>query len=236
MMKLAINKTKPSMLRSNSGFIIADFLFSFVLVIGIGIVIFGLTFSLATIEVAQYIVWSSARNFAAGNVSESAASNQATLKFNNLSQQFPLLTGQGATGSAWFTLDEYKVGNLARIDQDLSAKIAVDLPNRDPNNEERQPWIGASAKIYLKLFAGLQIPFLGKIATDTSTFAFPVRAFIIRSPSQAECSAFYNFDNRFVKGIKPSNQFLQMTSATMVSPPTEGEQREAYVNQEDNGC
>lgn len=239
-MKLTIQKTTPALLRSkpnsNSGFIIADFLFSFVLVIGIGIVIFGLTFSLATIEIGQYIVWSSARNYAAGNSNESAASKQATLKFNNLSQKFPLLTGQGATGSAWFTLDNFKVGNLAVIDQDLMAKIATDLPNRDPGNEERQPWIGASAQIYLKLFAGLQIPFLGKIATDKSTFAFPVRAFIIRSPSQTECSTFFNFDNRFVKGIQPSNSFPLMNRPSMVNPPSEGDQRSAYVNLEDNGC
>ncbi len=236
-MKLTIRRTSASKSRShsNSGFIIADFLFSFVLVIGLGIIIFGLTFSLATIEVAQYIVWSSARNFAAANKDEWTAALQSKTKFTNLSQQFPLLTGQGATGSPWFILTDFLAGDLTVVDREFAAKVpGSDLTNIDPAGEQRQPWTGASAKITLKLFSGLQIPFLGKIVSKDEDISFPIRAFVIRSPSHNECKMFFNYENRFAKGIKTISDFSNMNN--LLSPPTEGEESQAYVNQEDNGC
>ncbi len=45
----------------------AEFLFAFTMVIGSGILIFALTFALTTVEIAQYIVWSTARAHAVGN-------------------------------------------------------------------------------------------------------------------------------------------------------------------------
>ena len=234
-MKLTINRTRKNNLLSNSGFIIADFLFSFVLVIGIGIVIFGLTFSLATIEIAQYIVWSSARNYVAANDSEALSVTSATLKFNNLSKQFPLLTGQGNTGSSWFLLNNFIVGDLAVKDQEFIGKMGSDITNIS-NGEMRQPWTGASAKITLKLFAGLRIPFLGKITNDPDKFSFPVRAFIIRSPSTKNCQTF--FEKRFKEGISQIDRFnLIQNTANVAAPPNQGAVDQAYgKGQEDNGC
>ncbi|MBC7420932.1 MAG: hypothetical protein H7328_09400 [Bdellovibrio sp.] len=228
-MKLTINKTKPSMLRSNSGFIIADFLFSFVLVIGIGMIIFALTFSLAMVEVAQYIVWSSARNFAAANTTEWSGSLQAGTKFKNLSSQFPLLTDSNLFSLPFNT---FRAGDLAKVDSDFAGKIpGGDIGNSDPTGEQRQPWIGASAKINLKMFNGLQIPFLGK-ASD-KPIEFPIRAFVIRSPSKEDCTNFYKYENRFVKGIKAIADFAEMNS-NLLNPPTD--EATAYAVQEDNGC
>jgi hypothetical protein len=240
-MKLKIQRTRKNNSNSNSGFIIADFLFSFVLVLGIGIVIFGLTFSLATIEIAQYIVWSSARNYAAASSNEPTSATSAKLKFNNLSKQFPLLTGQGNTGSTWFSLDDFRVGNLVApgVDPDFLAHVnsAPEQAN-SAGGESRQPWTGASAKITLKLFSSLRIPFLGKIAgdADKSKFTFPVRAFIIRSPSIDECQEFFKFDNRFKKGLNVIDQFGNIQSQVF-QPPNEGDIHRVYgEGQEDNGC
>ncbi len=181
---------------NNSGFIVADFLFAFVMVIGVGIFIFGFTFSLATIEVAQYIVWSTARNYSAANEGTTTAEDQAKEKFNSLSAKFPLLTGNGSD-SPWFELKDMIVGDLAIKDSGLGIGAS------DITNNYRQPWTGVSAKINLKLFSGLQIPFLGKVAQDKSLFEFPVRAFIIRNPSSSECQAFFYFkNNRWENGIK----------------------------------
>ncbi len=72
------------MKNSQGGFIAADFLFSFTLVISIGIIIFAFTFSLATIEISQYIVWSAARNYSAAYTNEAEASANARKKFNFL--------------------------------------------------------------------------------------------------------------------------------------------------------
>ena len=212
---------------NNSGFIVADFLFAFVMVIGIGIFIFGFTFSLATIEVAQYIVWSTARNYAAANEEELQSVKQAKEKFSNLTAKFPLLTGNGAP-SPWFELkdDELIIGDLAKLDSELG------ISSGDKTNDFRQPWTGVRAKINLKLFAGLKIPFLGPVATDKTLFEFPVRAFIIRNPSSLDCQTFfYGQANRWSEGVKKLEKGnLGPPFATL---PIIGE-KSGYG--EDNGC
>jgi|GEM_PF-2393602 len=193
-------KYKP--IQNSSGFIVADFLFAFVMVLGIGIFIFGITFSLATIEVAQYIVWSTARNYSAGNASEGIARGNAQTKFQNLAAKFPLLTGLGAGGREWFELKDPKIGNLADSGT-TDTQFLSEIKSEDLENQHRQPWTGARAIINLKLFSGLKIPFLGKVAEDRSLFEFPIRAFIIRHPSQDECREFFfDGDTRYNMGIK----------------------------------
>lgn len=224
------NRLLHNPVRSSSGFIIADFLFAFVLVLSIGIFIFGLTFSLATIEVAQYIVWSTARNYSAGNFTEVTAQINAREKFKNLTAKFPSLTGNGAA-DPWFELLETNlfIGDLSVIDPDFSAKISSD----DKTNRNRQPWTGASAKLYLKLFAGFQIPFLGKVVENQNSFEFPIRAFIIRNPSQEECRNFF-YNNRYGEGIK------RLEGDTLAEPlsapnfPAGGNTQNGLG--EDNGC
>lgn len=222
------NRLKYNPIHSSSGFIIADFLFAFVLVLSIGIFIFGITFSLATIEVAQYIVWSTARNYSTANVTEAVANTNAHTKFQNLTAQFPSLTGNGEA-DPWFELLETNlvVGDLSVLDNQLKSEISAD----DKKNRDRQPWTGASAKIYLKLFAGFKIPFLGKVAKDKADFEFPVRALIIRNPSQEECRNFF-YNQRYGEGIKKlENITLAPTSDANFPAP-------ATLNGlgEDNGC
>lgn len=195
-------KRHPNILKSNSGFIVADFLFSFVMILGVGIFIFALTFSLATIEVAQYIVWSTARNYAAATTDAATQSDElAREKFENLATQFPKLTGVGEADSPWFqlTVEDLKLGNLAdtAVDPEFSGLLSAD----DRNNSFRQPWVGVSTNLTLVLFSSLQLPFLGKVATDPSLFTLPVRAFVIRHPSRKECRDFF-YEKRYTEGIE----------------------------------
>lgn len=221
------NRLVYNPIKNSSGFIVADFLFAFVMVLGIGVFIFGLTFSLATIEVAQYIVWSTARNYSAGHKENVLAIAQAKKKFQNLSAKFPLLTGNGASGDTWFELtdsdEDLKIGDLAVIDPDFANRLSAD----DKTNNFRQPWHGARGQINLKLFAGFKIPFLGKVAKNPDDFKFPVRAFILRSPSILECQAFFNRD-RYQQGIKN----LENGKLAKDSPPVPPEPHRV----EDNGC
>ena len=217
-------------IKNNSGFITADFLYSFFMILGIGLLIFGLTFSLATIEVGQYIVWSTARNYSAANKNEAAAKQAAQKKFRNLSAKFPLLTGNGSSGDPWFELLESNliIGDLA----DLDSQLGSDLTAEDLKNKDRQPWIGASTKIKLKRFAGLQLPFLGNVAQDKNAFEFPIRAFILRHPSQSECKDFF-YKNRYENGIK---KLENSTVANDTKAQFETIESPANGFGEDNGC
>lgn len=209
-------KSKKLFIKNSKGFLAADFLFSFVLVISCGIIIFALTFSLATIEISQYIVWSAARAYSAGNLTAQKSKDAGTSKFNKLSAQYPLLTGNGES-SPWFELNDINIGDAA------SATVSgVDKSNKTGGGESRHPWTGATAMLNLKLFKSIKIPFLGKIATDPDVFKFPIHAFLLRNPSQKECLDFYN--KRFTEGIqKLEGGWSGLNGA-------------GYVPIEDNGC
>lgn len=217
-----IKKQKPFL--NNSGFLAADFLFSFVLVIGCGIIIFALTFSLATVEVAQYITWSAARAYSAGNLTQADSELAGRTKFKNLALKFPLLTGADGN-SSWFTLSLKVVGDTAYTG--LTGPVDEKNKSTGAIPENRQPWTGVSAELEWKLFKSIQLPFLGKIAAQGSdTFTFPIRAFLLRNPSQEECLQFYA--DRFDKGILHLNEGWKNNN--LLSLP------QSYVPIEDNGC
>ena len=219
-------KKRKNILRNTRGFMAADFIFSFVLVIGIGIFIFALTFSLATIEVGQYIVWSTARNYAAANEDAIKAEDGANLKFESLIKQFPLLTD---AGEGWFELKLNKIGDLANNDADFGMNVGDKLNSL--NSQPRTPWTGVSANISLKLFSGLNVPFMGKVASDPTIFTFPIRTFMIRNVSKKECQATM-YVNRWEKGVK-------ILEGNQLAPAAFGPNVLGNVDKgwgEDNGC
>ena len=221
MKKMKINENSKR--RNQAGFMTAEFLFAFTMVIGCGILIFAMTFSLSTIEIAQYIVWSAARAQSAGNINAGAAEQAARTKYANLTAAFPLLTGNGSS-SPWFQMSKGGDVNVG----DLSIVMGKSDGSIDPENrsgsEPRQPWIGVQADIDLILFKGLQIPFLGKIALNPNDFKFPVRGIILRQPSQAECQGF--FTNKFQSGV----QAISGESWNSLGDPIK------FAAIEDNGC
>ena len=121
------------------------------------------------------------------------------------------------------------VGDLAKIDSQLSSKLGAEKDNKDASQEFRQPWIGAKADLKLNLLLGFKIPFLGSVVdpAQESNFTFPIRAFILRHPSQSECMSFYS--NRYLEGI-------QKISGEKFGPPDIPDGSTKYVPIEDNGC
>lgn len=223
---------------NQAGFMTAEFLFAFTMVIGSGILIFALTFALTTIEIAQYIVWTSARAHAVGNIDAESSIKAGETKYANITAAFPLLTGNGAD-SPWFKMPsvnnkgDFLVGDLS--DQIKRKDSAIDKFNSsEPGGEARQPWIGIEASIDLILLSGLQVPFLGKVTETPEDFKFPIRAVLFRHPSTKECQNFFN--NKFTMGVKAlpqeNNSSLQGTMWKNLSTAADG----AYAPMEDNGC
>lgn len=213
----------------------AEFLFAFTMVIGCGILIFALTFALTTIEIAQYIVWSSARSYAVGNKLATDSKTLGETKYKNITAAFPLLTGEG-NDSPWFRMakvedaNDFRVGEISEMIKKRHS--AVDKDNADPSGEARHPWIGVESTIDLILFKGLQVPFLGKITETPEEFKFPVRAVLFRHPSYEECTNF--FKEKFRQGIQ------QMPGENVTSDRLQrwndlGDAGQ-YSPMEDNGC
>lgn len=222
------NDVKKNSKKNEAGFMTAEFLFAFTMVLACGVLIFAFTFSLMTIEVAQYIVWSSARSYAVGHKDETASINAGKSKYKNLIAMFPLLTGSG-NDSPWFKMTEATsvlVGDISTymdgpVDKDNLAK------GGSSPQEVRHPWTGVQADIDLILFKGIKIPFLGPIASDPSAFKFPVRAVLLRHPSQKECLTF--FEKKFTEGIQ---KFDAVNEAELKSLGDSS----AFAPMEDNGC
>lgn len=233
-----MKKTKYLPHNNNSGFMIVDFLFSFTMVLGIGIFIFALCFALATVEISQYIVWSTARNYAAGHVNSAEAMAQATKKFQALTEKFPALTGAGGFDSPWFELKDSDLILSDSLDVSDTESDIQSMSSDDKANSNRQPWTGARALLNLKLFASINVPFLGKIADSPDAFKFPVRAFLIRSPSADECRTFF-YSERLPNGIlklEPDNNAGGLSSGQPDLAPALQTNGEAKGFGEDNGC
>ncbi len=224
---------------NQAGFMTAEFLFAFTMVIGSGILIFALTFALTTVEIAQYIVWSSARAHAVGNKSQEESVKAGEKKYSNLTAAFPLLTGNGSD-SPWFKMPEITDNNEFFIG-DISDMIkkkdsAIDKSNAsEAGGEIRHPWIGVESSIELKLLSGSQVPFLGKVTETPEEFKFPIRGILFRHPSTEECLDFYR--NRFTQGIKKVPGENGGTPARITNwGNLSGSADAAYAPMEDNGC
>ena len=214
---------KKNSKNNQAGFMTAEFLFAFTMVLCIGVLIFAITFSLTTIEVAQYIVWSSARSYASANGTEIDSVNAGKSKYSNLIAMFPLLTGKN-NSSPWFKLsDSVTPGDLTNKLTDAKADN-----NTSSNPEVRHPWTGVQTEIDLILFKNVKIPFLGPITNDKSAFVFPIRAILLRHPSADECHKF--FEQKFTAGIQKLKDVSEETELSNLGDAS------AYTPMEDNGC
>lgn len=216
----------------------AEFLFAFTMVIGCGILIFGLTFSLTTIEIAQYIVWSSARAHAVGNDQTNDSKTAGENKYKSLTAAFPLLTGNGAN-APWFKMptttdSDFAIGDLSTAIRIRSSDPQIDKDNAiDSGGESRHPWVGVQSSIDLILFKSMQIPFLGRVAKNPGDFTFFVRGILFRHPSVEECQNFFATPTgltKFTRGVKKIPGEPKWSDGFAGQIPTQ------YSPNEDNGC
>ncbi len=206
-----------------SGFIFADFIFSITLVISSCIILFVLCFSLATVEISQYITWTAARSYSAANLTADRATAAGRQKFGRMASQFPLLTGVNSDTS-WFELTLQDVGNNTSLIANLQQ---INPSNALASGEARHPWTGAAAELDVSLFRRLNIPFIGKLSTDDSVFKYNLKAFILRNPSQDECLQFFKL--RYEEGISKIEG--SWTNKSFLTNKVSD-----FIPIEDNGC
>lgn len=206
---------RPSF-RNQRGMIIADFVFSLVLAAGLGMILFAMSYTLAVVEVTQYISFSVARAGMASNKSPIEQEAKARAKYTQLA------TGKGAIGTlyqtSWFTLggaDKVDIrqgptGNGSMFDQDLAG------------GADRRNWfIGVSVPLTVGLLK-MNLPLIGDTAPeDDEGPQTSLNTMLIRDPSEKECKDFYEQRRTAIKNLPSGKQFYQTGS---------------YVPLEDNGC
>ncbi len=181
------------------GFVTTEFLFAIVIAFGMTMLTFSMTYTLSTVEVVQYIVYSSARAQAAANFDVDAQKKEARLKYGKLADSTELAP---LFKNGWFEISkaadiEVRPGNGDNFQRDY------------PTRERGRPtYQGVRANFVAKILE-MRIPLLGKVTPeDDNGFATKITALLIREPSQAECLEYMkkrkdqlfnnsNFENRF---------------------------------------
>lgn len=166
------------MKKKQSGFITVEFLFAIVIAFGMSAIVFAMTFTLSTVEVGQYIAFSSARAQAAGNFDKTAQSDAAKAKYS------ALLADKGLASlfsNGWFTLS--KVGQL-EIKQGSGDNFS-----RDYDSENRGDMQGVRTVFTAKILE-MRLPLIGTITPDNGSFSAKLTGILIREPSEQECEQY----------------------------------------------
>lgn len=209
-----MNRIKKLNQINQKGFLTVDFLFAIIACIGCLMFLLRVSISLVSAQVAQYIVYASARAHSAGDVTKQEQINAGELKYKNLLKDAGLVAGLLTPGES--IQKSGVIGNFNNI---------YNPPAEDGSAESGTPFIGARSEIKLPRL-GMRIPFLGKTSDEEEEFKAKVAAMIFREPSSEECQKFYKKENRYEQILKRDGGRFGQASAFST----------AYVPLEDSGC
>ncbi len=212
--KQVLPQPRPFGIKNSRGQITIDFLFAFIIALGIFVVLFSMTFTLSVVEMVQYITFSSARAHLAGNLTMNDQVQAARSKYKQLTSgnNSPL---SSLVNGGWFSVSNPQSLDIRSGPQDFSNDLAG-------GDDKRRVFMGVSTIFQAKLLNN-NVAFLG--ATDPEGedgFKTRINAILIREPSQKECLDWYE---------KRREQMAQLPAAKAPYYVPE-----KYIAIEDNGC
>lgn len=205
-------------LHSQAGFIITDFIFAIILASGLGVLLFSISYSLAVVEVTQYVSFSTARSHLASNKNPTEQAGKARKKYDSL------VSSKNAVGSlyqnGWFEVGKSDAVDIRGGQTADGRKFSDDLGG-GADSPDRNWFMGVSVPLTIALMK-FNFPFLGSTAPDQDDgFPTKLNTMLIRESSEKECKDFME-SRRQALGSLPS--------ATTYYDPA------AYFPMEDNGC
>lgn len=171
-------------LKNQKGSLTIEMIFGLITAIGVGVVLFVISFSLTTIEIAQYIAFSAARAQAAANRDLNAQVQRGRDKYTNIKDKI-----FSADAEKWF---EFPSANNTFV---WNSNWASRFPNDnvlDIGGGQTFPWApnkGFGFPLTLKIL-GVKLPVLGS-AGDKDSFKTFISALVLRQPTHAECVDFW---------------------------------------------
>ena len=211
-------KNDLNVLKSNSGFLSVDFMFSIVVCSMICMMFFALTTTLSVIELSQYVAFSVSRAHMAGDVTILEQRNAAINKFKILvnstttSHLADIISHNG-----WFTIKPIK------DEQIKSGKTNGFFDEYDENSADPIAKTGVRLGLEVSILK-MNIPFLG--STKNEEFNAQITGLLIREPTVEECREALDLNNRY-------NAIRNIDSARFGTYPLDAD---AYTALEDNGC
>lgn len=221
--KSLLLRRKPfSGLRNQRGFLIADYLFSFIAGIGLFMIIFALTMTLTVTEIAQYIAFSTARALASSHVDRLKQEAMGKNKFNELKKNQVL---NFIFSSGWFDLKLESMRTGGGDNQTVNATFSDDY-NDKKDGVLRVPAIGVRLQ-FETFILSQKNPILGKSSDDETPFQAKITGMLIREPSQEECKKQLLYQTRYRTLLR-----LDETRYSHLGAVPES----SYIPLEDNGC
>lgn len=190
---------KDILLKNNSGFMVMDFLFAMVLVMGFSAILFAITITLSSVEIVQYITFASARNYFAADKSPADQITSAKTKFTNLKNSSVL---GPLFNNGWFVID-----NEPPMGDHTKTKASLSTPYNPPS-VIGNTIIGVSTHLMVPVL-DFSVPFFGSTSKTQDgsgkDFTSTIGSYLGREVTQEECI------NKFVK--ERWNQIIKLNSA-----------------------
>lgn len=167
-------------MKNQKGFVTSEFLISITIAFGLTMVTFGLTLTLSTAEVVQYIVYSAARAHSASSFDQGTQQEAARQKYRKLVQSpglSSLLNGQ------WFEVGkpeslEIRSGNGDNFERDYGA-------------DGRRKYMQGVRTTFTANLLEMNLPMIGRVAeADGNGFTTRLNAMLMREVSHSECNQY----------------------------------------------
>lgn len=197
-------------MKNQSGQITLDFLFGAILIIGVSAILGAITFALTLTESLQYVSFSAARNFFAGDLTVQEQTNAAAVKANLLLSKLPFLAG--ARNAGWLTVKKASADNFSDQGNGYEDSLGGEA---DPAPFRRDQFTGFQIVFTLPIL-NVNIPLLGAVMQppDGDSFHGTVSSFLMREPSTDECMKYnqqiYNAIRKNFPGDQSGGPFISI--------------------------
>jgi hypothetical protein len=195
-------------MKNQSGQVTIDFLFASVLILSVTTLMMALTIALSLSEILQYVSYSAARSYFAGDETESDQMTAAEKKASSLvSKGLPFL--HNAIASKWIIITGGAInpGNpRAKNYNNYADSLGV------PSQGERTQFTGYQIKFQIPIL-GLKLPLLGPAIAPPdgqNGFSATVSSMLMREPSHSEC---VQYMNQIYDTLKNRNSTFGTTSS-----------------------
>ncbi|MCX7977817.1 MAG: hypothetical protein N2578_02315 [Bdellovibrionaceae bacterium] len=216
-----IRRPRRFCLKNRGGLIVVDFLLSTTVTAFMIILFFGITYTLSTIFVAQYVAFSSARAYAAGHLDPSFQKTSGEAKFSELveNDNSPL---KPLFNNGWYTL-KLNRSDLEPISgpQRMTERYNPSFTSSDPQ-KNRLPATGLRLSFEAKIL-NFDFAFLGSTRRSAG-YKATIPGIVLREPTQKECREFIARRPRLI------------TENTRPEWRGKNQIREPVFVVEDNGC
>ncbi len=187
---------------NNRGFLVFDFMFAFLIVIGMSMLLLITNYTLSMMEVVQYMTFASSRSYYASDISEEEQKNSATAKFESLREQNIL---KNLLNKNLFAISSTHGDHSAHFEDGNSTGSGNTAGSGNNKN-----LIGTKTSVSVKVLSKA-LPLLGSAGSEDD-FQTTVVSLLGREPSMEECMSAINKKAELIQGLYGELESFKATS------------------------